>query len=272
MDCEGGFTLTASTATEKGYFFNNTVVNNNGMRTMFIGGLDTYVYNNVFYNDNSIYGNDDGYELFVPNTFPLMFYSTITFSNNIIKGGYDGYHDDHPAFNEEIWLNDPIDADPMLDSLNTEWPFFPLAGSPVIDAGTTELPDGLTIPEFDLAGNPRIYGDTIDLGCYEWSGTETQEEQLAIIKVMMKNYPNPFNPTTNISLNITEPGRVLLDIYNIKGQKVKSLIDAHMETGSVNLIWEGKDNSGKAVSSGIYFAKCSVNGKVISTKKMTMLK
>lgn len=271
--CGGGFTLTATTATNKGYFINNTVVNNSGMRTMFIGGLDTYVFNNVFYNNNFTSEGVEGYELCVPNTFQFMFHSNITFSNNIIKGGYDGYYDDYPEWNEETWLNDPIDLDPMLYSLDEEYPYFPLDYSPVIDAGTIELPDGLTLPEFDLAGNPRIAGNGIDIGCYEWiDGFVTAEEILEMFKPNLTNYPNPFNPETTISMSIPQAGRVKLEVYNIKGQLVKKLMDAQMELGEFTVKWNGKDNNGKKSASGTYIAKCRVNGDIIGTQKMTLLK
>ncbi|MCK4655313.1 MAG: T9SS type A sorting domain-containing protein, partial [Candidatus Cloacimonetes bacterium] len=68
-------------------------------------------------------------------------------------------------------------------------------------------------------------------------------------------YPNPFNPEIIIEFNLPQPLKVKLDIYNIRGQKVKTLIDQKMEKGVWNKIWDGKDNAGKNVSSGIYFYK-----------------
>lgn len=261
----GGHIIQAAGNVPKAYFINNTIIDNVARKPLAMGSLDGYVYNNVFY-------NSAGSEIYVYNSFQSMFHTTLTFSHNLIDGGIGGYQNGYPGFNEETWLTEPIDADPMLDSLNAEWPFFPLAGSPVIDAGTTELPDGLVLPEFDLAGNPRIYGDTIDLGCYEWSETETPEEQLTIIKAKLGNYPNPFNPETTISMSIPNPGRVELEVYNIKGQLVKKLMDAQMEPGVFAVNWNGKDNYGKKSASGTYIARCSVNGTVIGSQKMTLLK
>ncbi|MCD4795694.1 MAG: T9SS type A sorting domain-containing protein, partial [Candidatus Cloacimonetes bacterium] len=84
------------------------------------------------------------------------------------------------------------------------------------------------------------------------------------------NYPNPFNPITIIKFSTTEhTENTELIIYNIKGQKVKTLIDKKLEAGNHQVIWNGKDENSKPVSSGIYFYKLK-SGKYISTKKMIL--
>lgn len=90
--------------------------------------------------------------------------------------------------------------------------------------------------------------------------------------VLHNNYPNPFNPETTISFSIPEDSKVNLSIYNIKGQKVKTLINAELEKGLHDVIWNSKDNSGKTVASGVYFYKFDVNGKTKNLKKMLLLK
>ncbi|MCF7913388.1 MAG: C10 family peptidase [Candidatus Cloacimonetes bacterium] len=86
-----------------------------------------------------------------------------------------------------------------------------------------------------------------------------------------QNYPNPFNPETNISFSLAETGQASLEIFNIKGQKVKTLVNGMMEKGEHILHWSGNDDSGKSVSSGIYFYKLK-NGRYTSTKKMILMK
>ncbi len=90
-------------------------------------------------------------------------------------------------------------------------------------------------------------------------------------KVTSKIYPNPFNPETTISFNIPKPGKVNLSIYNIKGQLVKTLLDEETSTGSHSLVWNGKDERGKSVASGIYFSKIETDAD-IQTKKMLLMK
>lgn len=87
----------------------------------------------------------------------------------------------------------------------------------------------------------------------------------------INNYPNPFNPETTISFNNPKSGNVSLAIYNIKGQLVKTLLDEDVSTGAHSIVWNGKNEIGKAVSSGVYFTKIKT-GTVTKIKKMILMK
>ncbi len=89
---------------------------------------------------------------------------------------------------------------------------------------------------------------------------------------VMKNYPNPFNPTTTISFDLPKSAKVDLSIYNIKGQKVKTLTDEKYPKGKHSLIWNGTNDENQNVGSGMYFYKLNVNGKNIIVKKCLLLK
>ncbi len=89
-------------------------------------------------------------------------------------------------------------------------------------------------------------------------------------KVRLNNYPNPFNPSTTISYSVPNDGFIELSVYNIKGQLVKTLVNEDHSSGSYQAVWNGKDNSNKNVSTGIYFYKLSTNGQTL-TKKMLLL-
>ena len=86
------------------------------------------------------------------------------------------------------------------------------------------------------------------------------------------NYPNPFNPSTNISFNIKEDTDVEITIYNMKGQKVKTLVDEKFEQGQHKVEWSGTDSASKSVGSGVYFYKVDYNGRTQAVKKCVMLK
>ncbi|HPR18607.1 MAG TPA: CotH kinase family protein, partial [Candidatus Cloacimonadota bacterium] len=88
---------------------------------------------------------------------------------------------------------------------------------------------------------------------------------------LLQNYPNPFNPSTSISYSLPADSRVKLAIYNIKGQLVQVLVDDFREQGRYTAVWQGDNQSGKAVASGIYLYKLS-NGKMNKSKKMMLLK
>jgi len=85
------------------------------------------------------------------------------------------------------------------------------------------------------------------------------------------NYPNPFNPETKIAFNMKYASNVKIDIYNVKGQKVKTLIDEFMDKGNHNILWNGVDNKNNPVSSGIYLYKISTE-EHSATHKMLLLK
>jgi hypothetical protein len=89
--------------------------------------------------------------------------------------------------------------------------------------------------------------------------------------VLAQNYPNPFNPTTRINFSLNKTADVSLEIYNVKGQKVRTLISGKLETGQHNVMWHGKDDNNQDVSSGIYFYKLR-SGKLTKSKKMILLK
>jgi len=88
---------------------------------------------------------------------------------------------------------------------------------------------------------------------------------------LAQNSPNPFNPTTKISFAMPAAGDVHLAVYNVLGQQVKELVNSSMDAGMHDVIWDGKDNNGSTVASGIYFYKLNI-GSFVDTKKMVLLK
>ncbi len=88
---------------------------------------------------------------------------------------------------------------------------------------------------------------------------------------LVGNCPNPFNPQTSINFSLAEPGKVTIDIYNIKGQKVRSLVNDKYDQGNHKVVWNGTDDTNRGVGSGIYFYKMK-SGRYTSTKKMILLK
>ena len=86
-----------------------------------------------------------------------------------------------------------------------------------------------------------------------------------------QNYPNPFNPTTEIGFSLPEPGHVKLEIFNIYGQKVRTLINKTIDAGVHSVGWNSLDDSGKKAASGVYMYRLNA-GDYIDSKKMTLLK
>jgi len=86
-----------------------------------------------------------------------------------------------------------------------------------------------------------------------------------------QNYPNPFNPTTFIKYSLKEDGIVKLAIFNIRGQLVRNLVNARQSAGLYNFQWDGKDENGTVVPSGVYLYTIQVN-EFKMTKKMSLTK
>lgn len=175
-------------------------------------------------------------------------------------------------------------------------PFALEADSPCIDSGTLSFPFSFEFSAYDLAGNSRVYNDSIDMGAYEYfepigSNENTIPNSTSLIS-HLSNYPNPFNPTTTITFNLTTESteNTEIIIYNLKGQKVKNISPSlchpaclavvFNEGGSgvegrgerkYSVIWNGTDNSGKPVSSGIYLYKLRI-GEFQQVKKMILMK
>ncbi len=102
-------------------------------------------------------------------------------------------------------------------------------------------------------------------------GVSETEDIIGVDTKLNGNYPNPFNPITNIAYSIRDAGNVTLRVYNLRGQLVKTLINEVKETGNHTAFWNGTNNSNKSVSSGIYFYKMK-SGNYSSTKKMILMK
>jgi hypothetical protein len=96
-------------------------------------------------------------------------------------------------------------------------------------------------------------------------------EQIPIRTSLNSNYPNPFNPTTNISFDLAETAPVTLEIFNIRGQKIKTLTRKIYQPGSYSLIWNGITDTGKNCGSGVYFYKLKA-GSYTKSKKMILMK
>jgi len=130
-------------------------------------------------------------------------------------------------------------------------------------------------------GNQRIYGNGIDMGAVEWQGTGVSQEEIVQSPDAILVYPNPVHINQGRgSVFIYYPASsdeavYELSIYNIKGQKLRKLKieDGKQETGDGrgSVIWDGKDDRGNFVSSGVYFVRVKVGDEYIAQKKVTVV-
>ncbi|MDO9578309.1 MAG: FlgD immunoglobulin-like domain containing protein [Candidatus Cloacimonadales bacterium] len=254
------------------YLINSTIGNNivpQGVEggAIIISDSDSHIniYNSILYGDNP-------HEIYIDNFNDPNHFSSVSVSHSLVEGGAVGIQNPY-SFNQVYWLEGNLNENPLWSGTG-DYPYMLQTSSLCIDAGTLDLPPGIELPEFDLAGNPRIYGETVDMGAYEWQGVGVEDKEvthLSPLTTQLSNYPNPFNPSTTIKLELAESGKIELAIYNIKGQKVKTLLDCTTVRGTYECVWNGKDEQGKSVSSGQYVVKLELEGKE-TAKKIMMLK
>jgi len=120
----------------------------------------------------------------------------------------------------------------------------------------------------DICGSSYFHGPVfITLGDNGNNGSST-----APLNTELSNaYPNPFNPCTAISYSLKDAGDVTITIYNVRGQQVKSFREDHSSGGKYRIIWDGTNDQGKSMSSGIYYYHMK-SGNYIAIKKMVLMK
>ena len=97
------------------------------------------------------------------------------------------------------------------------------------------------------------------------------DKPIVIKTGLIGNFPNPFNPTTTIFYDVKEEGHVRIDVFNIRGQRMVTLVDEHKTTGNYSVDWLGIDETGKNLASGIYLYQMRAEGYT-SIKRMILLK
>jgi hypothetical protein len=111
---------------------------------------------------------------------------------------------------------------------------------------------------------------SVEVASYDGVDMPSTVKVLPSEYALMQNFPNPFNPTTTISLSLPQAADYSIFVYNVAGQKVKEY-HGFSEAGVLNVVWDGTDNNGSSVASGIYFYKASA-GQFSATKKMVLMK
>lgn len=99
------------------------------------------------------------------------------------------------------------------------------------------------------------------------SETESLPDEVGLLP----NYPNPFNPETTIPYKLSSPERVIITIYDLRGKQIRTLINTRKEAGSYTVTWDGRDQFGAQVGSGMYFIRMTA-GETVNFRKMTLLR
>lgn len=153
----------------------------------------------------------------------------------------------------------------------------------MIQATNTSITQSYSLEDYEVSMNNTYYYwlEAADYGHSSFFGpvmvsitAEGEESDIPELPVETKLYsafPNPFNPSTNLRYSMREAGEVRIDIFNSKGQIVRSFTNRHQEAGYYQVSWDGRDMNGSVVSTGMYLYQMSTDN-YSATKKMMMMK
>lgn len=134
-------------------------------------------------------------------------------------------------------------------------------------AGTTEMFEVSGLGDYDIE---RLQLGSADGQLVE-AALASEEDALPTSYTLEQNYPNPFNPETRIEFSLPQAASVKLTVFNVLGQSVNELVVGDLPRGVHSVVWNGTDNSGRTVASGVYFYRLET-GSTQMTRKMMLLK
>jgi hypothetical protein len=147
------------------------------------------------------------------------------------------------------WLAEGTDPTPRVTG---EWVTFAMFG-PATAAGDSFKVDSVRVEGFGT------------------TGVDSKPGQVPTKFALEQNYPNPFNPATQIRYTLAEAAPTRLEIYNLAGHKVRTLVNTYQAAGNHNIMFDGRDDNGTAIVSGVYFYKLS-SSNLVAQRKMLFMK
>jgi hypothetical protein len=262
----------------------NNLIHDNSVQGLRIEDSPVLAINNNTIADNptGIYlDNDDQMEVAILNTILASnsSYGIYELNSPSITLNYSDVWGSSTAFSGSTigsWSNPPNDEDGCEGNIASDPEFISSTNyhlstssptSPCIDAGDPGMEDG---------DESRI-----DMGCY--GGTAPRVNKPALLSItnfdptlpdkisIDQNAPNPFNPETFITYALPSETETTLKVYNLLGQEVRTLVNGIMPAGYHRVVWDGRDDYGRKLSSGVYIYQFSA-GNVVQTHKMLVLK
>jgi parallel beta-helix repeat protein len=225
-------------------------------------GSPVHIFNNTFYDNNRAFYSNSSNTVALNNIVTNSLVSGVSGSSYSVLDYNDVWNNAVNYTGSAVAGAHDISADPLFVNAATH-DFHIQSGSPCIDAGDP--------------GSGYDPDDTpIDMGAYYFPQLLMFPGPKLLVDipqsfVLEQNIPNPFNPSTEIHFSLTKTSDVTLEVYNVLGQRVSVLINQNLPAGSHTVRWEGRDDSGKPVASGVYLYRLA-SGEFSDVKKMLLLK
>jgi photosystem II stability/assembly factor-like uncharacterized protein len=213
-----------------------------------LAAVDNFVYAGSFF-QGARYSSNNGSSWFVSGGFPsdASIFALAPVGNGIVLAGTDlGPNWIYASF------NDGVSYSPYSQGLGER-----------ADAEAFAVNDSFMFAGTDYHGVWRRLRPGV-------VSVQTSPEVPQIFN-LAQNFPNPFNPTTTIQYTLPHRAKVLLKIYDVLGNEIRTLIDETQSSGIKSVVWDSRDDNGKSVSSGIYFYQLK-SGSNVQTKRMILLK
>jgi parallel beta-helix repeat protein len=249
-------------------FTGNTASTGGGVS---VGWAEALIRNSILWGDSAATGR----ELYVGAGGSII-YPFIWVRYSAAQGGSSAVY--VGPFGEFCWGEGNIDSDPLFvsgprgDYYLSQVAAGQPAQSPCVDGGDPSTP----VPEGTTRTDEVPDSLTADMG-YHYSvgsvgiGEQDPAESPGVSQYLAQNYPNPFSSTTTVRYSLAAPSAVVLAIYDIRGALVRRLVSNRSGAGPHQVVWDGRDDRGRQVGSGIYFSHLSVGGQT-ETRRMVLLR
>ena len=200
-----------------------------------------------------------------------------------IPNGFNNYYFEIPDDSTGYDSSYVIEAKIPFETIQFEGDevFTPVEGMTIpfeVFATDSDIPDGGAEGKLQLGDHWALnpWGDGPKVWTFAWIGMPVISGADDAVSIpfdfsLSQNYPNPFNPSTTINFTVAKTANVRMDVYNVLGEKVTTLVETRMNAGNYSVVWNGHDNSGRLAASGVYFYRL-ISGQMMKTKKMLLLK
>jgi len=265
-DVNGGFTGSIVIVDNSEAYFinstigNNTMINPNTNPILFISrNSKVDMRNSIFYGNSP-----SSIMLYGDGVTP----SELSISHSLIEGGSGTITGDLTG-NNLFYDDSNIDTDPLFTGYG-DFPYALSGLSPCIDAGTLELPEGITLPATDLAGNPRVWGGSVDMGAYEFNPVTIGESRLqAKTPIRLVAAPNPFVHELSLTVTPKTGVPVRITVHNLLGREVARLLDqTDNRLAYTTLHWNGRGSAGENLPTGAYIISLVEDGNEVETLRV----